>query len=53
MRFNVDSLEKYKVNILKKKRGYRFDENISIYFIGGTWIFAKRNRILIRKLGYI
>ena len=49
MRFNADNLEKYKFNILKKKRGYRFDENISLYFIGGTWIFAKRNRILIRK----
>ena len=49
MKFNIDNLEKYRNNILKKKRGYRFDENISLYFIGGTWIFAKRNRILIRK----
>ena len=50
MRFNINSLEKYKTNILKKKRGYRFDDNISIYFIAGTWIFAVRNRIRIRKL---
>ncbi|WP_373211838.1 hypothetical protein [Fusobacterium mortiferum] len=49
MKFNIDNLEKYRNNILKKKRGYRFDNNISIYFIAGTWIFAKRNRILIRK----
>ncbi len=49
MRFNINSLEKYKTNILKKKRGYRFDENISIYFIAGTWIFAVRNRIRIRE----
>jgi len=49
MKFNINSLEKYKTNILKKKRGYRFDENISIYFIAGTWIFAVRNRIRIRE----
>lgn len=49
MRFNINSLEKYKTNILKKKRGYRFDDNISIYFIAGTWIFAVRNRIRIRE----
>lgn len=49
MRFNADNLEKYKSSILKKKRGYRFDENISIYFIAGTWIFAVRNRIRIRE----
>lgn len=49
MKFNIDNLEKYRNNILKKKRGYRFDNNISIYFIAGTWIFAKRNRIRIRE----
>lgn len=49
MKFNIDNLEKYRNNILKKKRGYRFDNNISIYLIAETWIFAKRNRILIRK----
>lgn len=49
MKFNINDLEKYKANILKKKRGYRFDENISIYFIAGTWIFAVRNRIRIRE----
>lgn len=49
MKFNIDNLEEYRNNIIKKKRGYRFDNNISIYFITGTWIFAKRNRILIRK----
>lgn len=49
MRFNIENLEKYKTNILKKKGGYRFDENISIYFIAKTWIFAIRNRIRIRE----
>lgn len=49
MRFNIENLEKYKVNILKKKRGYRFDDNVSIYFISNTWIFAIRNRIRIRE----
>lgn len=49
MKFNIDNLEEYRNNIIKKKRGYRFDNNISIYFITGIWIFAKRNRILIRK----
>lgn len=49
MKFNIDNLEKYRNNILKKKRGCRFDENISIYFIAGTWIFAVRNRIRIRE----
>lgn len=49
MIFNIANLEKYKNSILKKKRGYRFDENISIYFIAGTWIFAVRNRIRIRE----
>lgn len=49
MIFNVDDLEKYRNNILKKKKGYRFEDNISIYFVANTWIFAKRNRILIRK----
>ena len=49
MTFNIDNLEKYRNNILKKKRGYRFDNNISIYFIAGTWIFAVRNRIRIRE----
>lgn len=49
MKFNIDNLEKYRNNILKKKRGYRFDNNISIYFIAGTWIFAVRNRIRIRE----
>lgn len=49
MKFNIDNLEEYRNNILKKKRGYRFDNNISIYFIAGTWIFAKRNRIRIRE----
>lgn len=49
MKFNIDNLEKYRNNILKKKRGYRFDNNISIYFMAGTWIFAVRNRIRIRE----
>lgn len=49
MKFNIDDLEKYRNDILKKKRGYRFDDNISMYFVANTWIFAKRNRILIRK----
>ena len=49
MKFNIDKLEKYRNNILKKKRGYRFDNNISIYFMAGTWIFAVRNRIRIRE----
>lgn len=49
MKFNIDNLEKYRNNILKKKRGYRFDNNISIYFIAETWIFAVRNRIRIRE----
>ena len=47
MKFNIDNLEKYRNNILKKKRGCRFDNNISIYFMAGTWIFAVRNRIRI------
>lgn len=49
MKFNIDNLEKYRNNILKKKRGYRFDNNISIYFMAGQWIFAVRNRIRIRE----
>lgn len=49
MKFNIDNLEEYRNNILKKKRGCRFDNNISIYFIAGTWIFAVRNRIRIRE----
>jgi len=49
VKFNIDNLEKYRNNILKKKRGYRFDNNISIYFMAGTWIFAVRNRIRIRE----
>lgn len=49
MKFNIDNLEEYRNNIIKKKRGCRFDENISIYFIAGTWIFAVRNRIRIRE----
>lgn len=49
MKFNIDNLEEYRNNILKKKRGYRFDNNISIYFMAGTWIFAVRNRIRIRE----
>ena len=49
MKFNIDNLEKYRNNILKKNRGYRFDNNISIYFMAGTWIFAVRNRIRIRE----
>lgn len=49
MKFNIDNLEKYRNNILKKKRGYKFDNNISIYFMAGTWIFAVRNRIRIRE----
>lgn len=49
MKFNIDNLEEYRNNIIKKKRGYRFDNNISIYFIAETWVFAVRNRILIRK----
>lgn len=49
MKFNIDNLEEYRNNIIKKKRGCRFDDNISIYFIAGTWIFAVRNRIRIRE----
>jgi len=49
VKFNIDNLEKYRNNILKKKRGYRFDNNISIYFMAGQWIFAVRNRIRIRE----
>lgn len=49
MKFNIDNLEEYRNNILKKKRGCRFEDNISIYFIAGTWIFAVRNRIRIRE----
>jgi len=49
VKFNIDNLEKYRNNILKKKRGCRFDNNISIYFMAGTWIFAVRNRIRIRE----
>ena len=49
MKFNIDNLEKYRNNILKKKRGCRFDNNISIYFMAGQWIFAVRNRIRIRE----
>lgn len=49
MIFNVDNLEQYRNNILKRKKGYRFDDNISIYFLAGQWIFAKRNRIIIKK----
>ncbi len=49
MKFNIDNLEKYRNNIIKKKRGCRFEDNISIYFMAGTWIFAVRNRIRIRE----
>ena len=49
MKFNIDNLEEYRNNIIKKKRGCRFEDNISIYFIAGTWIFAVRNRIRIRE----
>lgn len=49
MKFNIGNLEQYRNNILKKKRGYRFDDNVSIYFISNTWIFAIRNRIRIRE----
>lgn len=49
MKFNINDLEKYKTNILKKKRGYRFDDNISIYFLAGQWIFAVRNRIRVKS----
>ena len=49
MKFNIDNLEKYRNNILKKKRGYRFDNNISIYLIAGTWIFAKRRNVKSTK----
>lgn len=48
MKFNVDNLEQYKKNILKKKKGYRFDDNISMYFLAGQWILAIRNRIRVR-----
>jgi hypothetical protein len=27
----------------------KFDNNISIYFLAGRWIFAKRNRIIIKN----
>lgn len=49
MKFNVDNLEQYKKNILKKKKGCKFDNNISIYFLDGQWIFAIRNRIRVRN----
>lgn len=49
MKFNVDNLEQYKKNILKKKKGYKFDNNISIYLLDGQWIFAIRNRIRVRN----
>ncbi len=49
MKFNVDNLEQYKKNILKKKKGYRFDDNISIYFLAGQWILAIRNLVKVRK----
>lgn len=49
MKFNIDNLEEYRNNIIKKKRGCRFEDNISIYFIAGSWIFAVRNRIRIRE----
>lgn len=49
MKFNIDNLEKYRNNILKKKRGCRFEDNILIYFVANTWIFAVRNRIRIRE----
>ncbi|AVQ18871.1 hypothetical protein [Fusobacterium mortiferum] len=49
MEFNSDNLEKYKKYILKNKKGYKFDNNISIYFLTGQWIFAKRNRIIIKN----
>lgn len=49
MKFNVDNLEQYKKNILKKKKGCKFDNNISIYLLDGQWIFAIRNRIRVRN----
>lgn len=49
MEFNADNLEKYKKYILKSKKGYKFDNNVSIYFLGGQWIFAIRNRIRIKN----
>jgi len=49
VKFNIDNLEEYRNNIIKKKRGCRFEDNISIYFIAGSWIFAVRNRIRIRE----
>lgn len=49
MKFNIDNLEEYRNNIIKKKRGCRFDDNISIHFVANTWIFAVRNRIRIRE----
>ncbi|MBM6874427.1 hypothetical protein [Fusobacterium mortiferum] len=49
MEFNVDNLEQYRNNILKRKKVYKFDDNISIYFLGGEWIFAIRNRIRVRN----
>ena len=30
MEFNVDNLEQYRNNILKRKKVYKFDDNISI-----------------------
>lgn len=52
MKFNVDNLEQYKKNILKKKKGYRFDDNISMYFLAEQWILAIRNRIRVRAKGW-
>ncbi len=49
MEFNVDNLEQYRNNILKRKKVCKFDDNISIYFLGGEWIFAIRNRIRVRN----
>lgn len=49
MEFNVDNLEQYKKKFSKKKKVCKFDNNISIYFLAGRWIFAKRNRIIIKN----
>jgi len=49
MEFDVDKLEQYKKKFSKKKKGCKFDNNISIYLLDGQWIFAIRNRIRVRN----
>lgn len=35
MEFDVDNLEQYKKKFSKKKKGCKFDNNISIYLLDG------------------